>query len=223
MHIDGQMWEEVPGLFSNFCTTIKWSHSSGEQANQWTRSGRNQHWYASDCFTQGETLAYLAELTERMHVTIELGLQTTYEKRLPNWSIGPIAWRWNGQADSQTGAQGRDRLPFDQWSPLGEHEMMMKYSPLTIMVVASSYLLHLIHSNRTIMKGIQFISRRKYPRCLWPVGRSSNTLSSTGLQGTRQRVMLIGLCGALTMESLNAIETEMSPWKYPGCKLERRL
>ena len=31
-----------------------------------------------DCLPD-ETLAYLAELTERMHVTIELGLQTTYE------------------------------------------------------------------------------------------------------------------------------------------------
>ena len=31
-----------------------------------------------DCLPD-DTLAYLAELTERMHVTIELGLQTTYE------------------------------------------------------------------------------------------------------------------------------------------------
>ena len=32
-----------------------------------------------DCLPD-ETIAYLAELSERMHVTVELGLQTTYEK-----------------------------------------------------------------------------------------------------------------------------------------------
>ena len=33
-----------------------------------------------DCLPD-ETIAYLAELSERMHVTVELGLQTTYEKK----------------------------------------------------------------------------------------------------------------------------------------------
>ena len=74
-----------------------------------------------DCLPD-ETLAYHAELTERMHVTIELGLQTTYEttSELINRPIVMISMLETVKAYSQTGAQGRDRLPFDQWPSWGD-------------------------------------------------------------------------------------------------------
>ena len=53
-----------------------------------------------------------------MHVTIELGLQTTYEttSELINRAHSYDLYVETVKRIPQTGAQGRDRLPFDQWS-----------------------------------------------------------------------------------------------------------
>lgn len=74
---------EISGLFSNFTNThappLEVIKERYEQAiNEPGVVGINIG-TRPDCLPD-DVIDYLAELTERMHVTVELGLQTTYEE-----------------------------------------------------------------------------------------------------------------------------------------------
>ena len=80
-----------------------------------------------DCLPD-ETIQYLAELSERMHVTVELGLQTTYEETS---ELINRAHSYELYVDTvkrlRTVSEDRDCFPFDQWFAWWEtHEMMVE-------------------------------------------------------------------------------------------------
>ena len=187
-----------------------------------------------DCLPD-ETLAYLAELTERMHVTIELGLQTTYEA-----TSELINRAHSYDLYVETVKRIRKRVPKAEivshlinGLPGETHEMMVENVRRCVTDnEIDGIKLHLLHlmtntrMQRDYHEGrLQLMSQEEYVKVICDqLEIIPKHIVIHRITGDAPRDMLIGPMWSLNKwEVLNAIETEMRRrGSTQGCKLEEK-
>ena len=168
-----------------------------------------------DCLPD-DTLAYLAELTERMHVTIELGLQTTYEATS---ELINRAHSYELYVETVNGLPGET------------HEMMVENVRRCVTDnEINGIKLHLLHlmtntrMQRDYHEGrLQLMSQEEYVKVICDqLEIIPKHIVIHRITGDAPRDMLIGPMWSLNKwEVLNAIEAEMRRrGSTQGCKLE---
>ncbi|MGT2710890.1 TIGR01212 family radical SAM protein [Streptococcus oriscaviae] len=187
-----------------------------------------------DCLPD-DTIAYLAELSERMHVTVELGLQTTYEE---------TSERINRAHDYQTFVDAVKRLRqypkievvahLINGLPGESHEMMVENVRRCVRDADIQGLkLHLLHlmtntrMQRDYHEGrLQLLSQEAYVNLICDqLEIIPQHIVIHRLTGDAPPHLLIGPMWSLNKwEVLNAIDKEMERrGSYQGCKVEERI
>ena len=176
-----------------------------------------------DCLPD-ETLAYLAELTERMHVTIELGLQTTYEA-----TSELINRAHSYDLYVETVKRIRKRVPKAE---IVSHLMVENVRRCVTDNEIDGIKLHLLHlmtntrMQRDYHEGrLQLMSQEEYVKVICDqLEIIPKHIVIHRITGDAPRDMLIGPMWSLNKwEVLNAIETEMRRrGSTQGCKLEEK-
>ena len=184
-----------------------------------------------DCLPD-ETLAYLAELTKRMHVTIELGLQTTYEA-----TSELINRAHSYELYVETVKRIRHQVPKAEivshlinGLPGETHEMMVENVRRCVtdndIHGIKLHLLHLMTNTRMqrdYHEGrLQLMSQEEYVSVICDqLEIIPKEIVIHRITGDAPREMLIGPMWSLNKwEVLNAIETEMRRrGSVQGCKL----
>ena len=167
-----------------------------------------------DCLPD-ETLAYLAELPERMHVTIELGLQTTYEatSELINRAHSYDLYVETVKRIRQQVPKAEIVSHLINGLPGETHEMMVENVRRCVM--QRDY-----HEGR-----LQLMSQEEYVKVICDqLEIIPKHIVIHRITGDAPRDMLIGPMWSLNKwEVLNAIETEMRRrGSTQGCKLEEK-
>lgn len=187
-----------------------------------------------DCLPD-ETIAYLAELAERMHVTVELGLQTTYEK-----TSEMINRAHSYDLYKETVKRLRQYPKIEIVSHLinglpGEtHEMMLENVRRCVtdndIQGIKLHLLHLMTNTRMqrdYHEGrLQLLSQEDYVSIICDqLEIIPKHIVIHRITGDAPRDMLIGPMWSLNKwEVLNAIDKEMERRdSWQGCKADRQL
>ena len=187
-----------------------------------------------DCLPD-ETIAYLAELSERMHVTVELGLQTTYEKtsQLINRAHTYQLYVETVKRLHQQAPKVEIVSHLINGLPGETPEMMLENVRRCVtdndIDGIKLHLLHLMTNTRMqrdYHEGrLKLLSMDEYVQIICnQLEIIPKSIIIHRITGDAPRDMLIGpMCSLKKWEVLNAIDEEMERrGSYQGCKLENQ-
>ena len=187
-----------------------------------------------DCLPD-ETLAYIAELTDRMHVTLELGLQTTFEEtsELINRAHSYQLFVETVQRIRKLAPKAEIVAHLINGLPGETHEMMLENVRRCVtdndIDGIKLHLLHLMTNTRMqrdFHEGrLQLLSQEEYVQIICDqLEIIPNHIIIHRITGDAPRHMLIGPMWSLNKwEVLNAIDQEMERrGSVQGCKVEEQ-